>query len=508
MEANTSTSTLYPLQHLAVEPFPHQKEGIQWMLENEKLHGRGGILADDMGLGKSFQTLATIVNNPGGTTLIVLPLSLVAQWKYEIETKLTKALKVTVYHGTDRKQISLRRFDIVLTTYACLAREYQPPVNGASSATSAIRFHPYAGKGRKLGKKSSIKKSKKSNNNNEKETFPLMDFQWERVVLDECQNIKNGRSITALAAQKLQSRFRWCLSGTPIQNRPSEFMSLFRFVMGRNTNSVGRALAEMDSMILRRKKEDVLSLPDKDIQQTVCSMNPDEKKVYDTFEDDTKEKVYDIMHGGRSMMDTMQNILVLLLRMRQISNHPRLVFPESNIKVSSKQLKILKIIRRIHLQNPNEKIVVFSSFVEMLHIMEKTFQTLKWNYGVFDGSMNMKKRDAVLAKFRDDPSTNILLMSIKAGNVGLNLTHANTVIITEPWWNPFIDDQAMDRVHRIGQEKSVTIHKMIVEGTIEERILRIQEKKKLMFAQIFESGRVQKDGVRLSREEIEYLFDL
>lgn len=478
------------------------------MLECEK-NGHGGILADDMGLGKSFQTLATIVNNSGGTTLIVVPLSVMAQWKHEVATKLTKPLKVGIYHGAGRRSVELARFDIVLTTYACLAREYHAPeidetndarenakdTRAPSSNTDTCRFHPYV-------KSRLVTKRKKGI------SFPLMNFFWKRVVLDECQNIKNGRTVTALAAHDLKARYRWCLSGTPVQNRSGEFMSLYRFVMGKSTNSVHRALGEMAPMILRRKKEDVLTLPDKDIRNTCCTMNGEEKRVYNTFEEETKEKVYDLMHGKESMMEKMQNILVLLLRMRQISNHPRLVFPNSNIRVSSKQLKILKIIRRIHQTSPQEKIVVFSSFVEMLRLLERTLQTLKWNYVVFEGSMNVKKRDFALSKFRDDGGTNILLMSTKAGNVGLNLTHARTVILTEPWWNPFVDEQAMDRVHRIGQNFTVTIHKMIVQGTIEERILMIQEKKKIMFSQLFDNGRMGRQDSRLSREEINYLFDL
>lgn len=482
------------------------------MLRCEKIYRSGGILADDMGLGKSFQTLATIVNNPlsedsMGTTLIVVPLSLIGQWKQEVAEKLTIPLRVGVYHGPERKNLVFSDYDIVLTTYACLSKEYdeveaveKERQRDIQFQAAMLRYQPYNVPplvGAAKGKKERPPKSQPD---------PLMSFEWYRIVLDECQNIKNGSCQTALAAHQLKGKFRWCLSGTPIQNRTSEFMSLYRFVKGHSTNSVSRAMEDLDHLILRRTKEEVLKLPERKVIQQEVVMKENEKTIYENYEDISKEKVYDMMNGGRGMMKEMANILVEMLRLRQMSDHPKLAMEgECSIRYSSKQQKIMRIIRDA--RATNEKIVVFSSFVEMLRLIEEGMKGLSWDYALFYGGMNSKQREAALKKFKTADSCNVLLMSTKAGNVGLNLTVATKVIITEPWWNPFIDEQAMDRVHRIGQTRKVAIHQMVVKGTIEERIVALQQKKRCMFESVF-GGRSTKGCARLSREDIQFLFRL
>lgn len=483
------------------------------MLNLEKVHHCGGILADDMGLGKTFQTLALIVNHPQwedasdthrpesarkfGTTLIVMPLSLIPQWKNEITSKISTPLKVGVYHGTDRKKMVFSEYDIVLTTYACLAKDLFAYIEAQQQQqpTAQNRFHPYGSAG------SAGKKGK-----GEKQGANLLDFNWYRAILDECQQIKNIKCVTAKAAHEVKARYRWCLSGTPVQNKRREFMSLYRFVMGRVTNSVTRAIEDMEGYILRRTKDAVLQLPEKEIDCSTTLMSDEEKNIYKSFEEESSEKVYDLLHGG-SMMKSMHNILLILLRMRQFSDHPRLVSPDCSIRYSSKQQKIMRILRDVR-QNVDGKVVVFSTFVEMLRLLESNLIKLGWKYSFFHGGMNGGQREKALECFNTDPDCNILLMSTKAGSVGLNLTTAKTVILTEPWWNPFVDEQAMDRVHRIGQDSAVKVHQLIMKDTIEERILTLQKNKKRMFAEIFDKYGGTSGNTGLSRTDIEYLFKL
>ena len=492
------------IENIKVEPFPHQINGIKWMTKQETIYWRGGILADDMGLGKSFQTLATIVNCAiPGTTLIVMPLSLISQWQKEIVEKLSIPLKVAVYHGSGRGNVAFGDYDIVLTTYGTLSRDFDQ--NGMKKKGEGRRrkgrFNPYIRPEPKHTPHSS----------SELDHGPLLRYNWLRVVLDECQQIKNGGSVVANAAHALNARFRWLLSGTPIQNKREEFMSMYRFVQGKSTNSVKHALEELLPQILRRTKDEVLTLPTKKIVRQSNILVDQERAIYDKYEEVTKAEAYDIIHSGKNRMKQSAELLILLLRMRQIADHPRLVLPDCPVEFSSKQKKIMRILRSLRRRgiekNRTEKIVVFSTFVEMLKKLKESLDALGWNYTTFVGSMSMKERQASLDRFNTDETCNILLMSTKAGNVGLNLTCASTVILSEPWWNPFVDEQAMDRVHRIGQKRKTVIYQMVSKGTIEERILYIQQKKKEMFAEFFDNGTVS-GRTGLGVEDMKYLFKI
>jgi SNF2 family DNA or RNA helicase len=470
------------LKHLAVQPYPHQIKGIQWMIQSEQTSWRkGGILADDMGLGKSFQTIATIVNSyfQEGTTLIVVPLALLQQWKQEISNKVTCSIRIGVYHGNTREKMQFQDYDVVITTYACLQREQ------STKATKATKT-PYQRPG--IGR--------------------LIQFQWLRVVLDECQNIKNKKSAVAVAAISLVSKFKWALSGTPIQNSLKELDTLKLFLFGNLASRVH------SGFILRRLKENVLDLPKKTEHTIYVQFSAKETEIYNQFFSEAQDEIQEILAERKAGF--MSSIFVVLMRMRQLADDYRLVVqsPHVDLRKGSKVQQILNVIRMAVLNK--EKIVVFSHFVAMLEIIQKECSEQQIPLELFHGSMTQTQRNHALVQFQTQ-DTNVLLMSTKAGNVGLNLVQATHVVITEPWWNPFVDDQAMDRVFRIGQQKPVHIHKFVAFNSIEHKIIQLQQQKRSIFARIF--GNDQKNqyipqgstgtgGVRFGVKDIAFLFQL
>ena len=476
--------------------FPHQINGVKWMINCERTYC-AGLLADDMGLGKSYQCLSLMAHQQPSpsddrrTTLIVLPLSLIQQWKNEITSKINLPWKVAVYHGDSRKSTEFSAYDVIITTYQCLAKDHPKIPKGCRRV---VRFTPYA---------------RRSNIPDLSDEYgPLLKHKWYRVVLDESQNIKNGACLTAVAARALDATYRWCLSGTPIQNSYDEVHSITSFLF----KQIDTRHTDVDDLLhkvtLRRLKENVMKdLPTKTIKDIQLTMTEEEKYIYNTFEEKAQDEISEIISKGNLRDGGMASILTLLLRWRQICDHPNL-FLNTTLKYSSKQQKVLRLLRQIMESKPGEKVVIFSHFVEMISMYEAPLKLLGWNYVTFIGSMNSKQREAALSTFKEDANVRIILMSTKAGNVGLNLVNANHVILTEPWWNPFVDDQAVDRVHRIGQEKAVRIYKLVIKGTIEERILDIQAHKRNMFAQVF-GGEVTKGGqAGLSMSDIMYLANM
>ena len=428
----------------------------------EETYGRGGgILADDMGLGKTLQSLALIVNSMHeGTTLIVMPLSLLHQWRREIEEKINLPLKVEVYHGSKRNNnIKPREFDIVLTTYGCVMEEFKKKTKGKKSI--------------------------------------MMEYKWLRIILDECQWIKNQRTKTAEAVMKLKARFRWCLSGTPIQNYQTELSGLFQFI--QQSSNVLQLMPNWDYLrgyILRRTKEQVLDLPEKKIIKEIVKFSKHEKNHYRDVPDWVETQLPNIRSDKAYY-------LLLCLRLRQCADDPQICNPDWRTGQSSKQAEIIEILQDIKRENSTTKTVLFSTFVPMLKEMAEIFKKHEWEYELFDGSLKMDERDKALKRFEHDKNCNLLLMSTKAGNVGLNLTCATRVILIEPWWNPFVENQAMDRVHRIGQREPVTIYRIIMKRSIEEGILHIQEQKKKMFKDTF--GGIGGCPVKLTLKDMQYM---
>jgi superfamily II DNA or RNA helicase len=431
---------------------PYQKLGLAWLQFLQAL-GAGGILADDMGLGKTITTLAFLLRRKEleGTapTLVVCPTSVATNWVREA-ARFTPDLRVTLLHGPARARSAaeIADSDVVITTYALLRRDID--------ALAAI---------------------------------PL-----RCAVLDEAQNIKNADSATARAARRLDATMRLALSGTPIENRLRELWSLATFanpgVLGTSAafekrferpiasdraSPLGDELrAIIRPFLLRRTKDEVLKeLPPKTEVDRIVTLRPSDRRMYDALAHTLRTSVArDIeKRDGLSGLD----VFTALTRLRQMACDPRLVDPrlEHAQMMSAKREAFLELVRELVAEG--RRALVFSQFVELLTLWRRDLHTEGIAYEYLDGSTT--KRDDVVARFQEG-SAPLFLISLKAGGQGLNLTAADTVILCDPWWNPAVEDQATDRAYRIGQDKPVTVVRLVAQGTIEEKILSLKAKKR------------------------------
>jgi superfamily II DNA or RNA helicase len=423
---------------------PYQAEGLNWLFKMTNL-SFGVCLADEMGLGKTIQILALLDlrTEKGKASLIVMPRSLVGNWKAEI-ARFVPTMKVLDYSGPKREmdEDHFRSWDLVLTTYGVLLREDQA----------------------------------------------LMNHAWQHVILDEAQAIKNNRSQTAQAAHRLNAEFRVALSGTPLENNSSELVSLFRFLnpsmLGPHTekslldgskdseafNQIARSLRPF---LLRRKKEDVvLDLPSKIINTLTCEMSDAQKKTYVEYLVYYKKRIAEqIAREGFGKSKLL--MIEALLRLRQICCHPALVKPEVKDAESAKLDILMEKLEEI--QGSSDKVLIFSQFTSFLRLIENRLVEQGIVYEYLDGQT--KDRTKRVKRFQEDPEIKVFLISLKAGGVGLNLTAARYAFIMDPWWNPAVEEQAMARAHRIGQDKQVIIYKVLVKDSIEEKILDLQMQK-------------------------------
>lgn len=432
----------------------YQQKGYGW-LYFLYTYGLNGILADDMGLGKTLQSLAMILKakqeHGSKPTLVIAPTSVVFNWEDEIR-KFTPDLKSVNFTGPDRHS-KMRYFnssDVILTSYALIIRDIDL----------------------------------------------LKKYHFRHIILDESQKIKNHQSLTASVAKKLRSDHRLALSGTPIENKLSELWSVFDYLMPgflydfedfkskyalpieehNNKEAQSRLKKQVYPFILRRLKENVVKdLPDKLEFVQYCDLTKAQRELYADTLDYTREEIFrQIERDG--FAKSQVSILTALLRLRQICCHPKLLknTPGSEMIESGKfeELKgmITEVIEQKH------RILLFSQFVEMLDLVK--------NWLIRDGikfeylTGQTKDRKEVVDRFNNDESIPIFLLSLKAGGTGLNLTGADYVIHYDPWWNPAVEDQATDRAHRIGQTKKVFVYRMITKGTVEEKIIKLQERKR------------------------------
>ncbi len=455
---------------------PYQKEGFDWLcfLQNYRF---GGCLADDMGLGKTVQALTVLLheaeNGAKEPSLIVTPTSVVFNWMNEIE-RFAPRLKVLNQTGGDRKRVGLKYddVDIVLTSYGTLRQD--------------ILF--------------------------------LKDIQFNYVILDESQNIKNPVSQTAKAAKVLKANHRLALTGTPVENNTMELWSLFSFLnpglLGGLTyfkEAFARPIEkEHDEktanllrktiypFILRRSKGKVATeLPPK-VENLLCSeMLPGHQQVYNKWRDFYRasllQRISDV-----GLNKSRMNVLEGLTRLRQIACHPALVEEGFNDRVSKFEL-LFDYLEEITAEG--HKVLVFSQFVRMLTLIREKLDG-HTPYAYLDG--RTRDRQACVRKFEQDDACKVFLISLKAGGTGLNLTAAGYVIHYDPWWNPAVEMQATDRSHRIGQDKHVFVYKMVSKGTVEEKILQLQERKrKLVSSLISTDAGLFKN---LGKDDIEELF--
>ncbi len=489
-------------QNFRGELRPYQHAGLNWLaFLNE--YGLNGCLADDMGLGKTIQALACLLrekemngasaknkkqktnrNGSGNleaqelagrrTSLIVAPLSVVFNWENECG-RFAPDLKLFTHHGLERARGAghFSEYDIVLTTYATMRND--------------VEF--------------------------------LKDFRFHYLILDESQNIKNPISQTAKAASLLQSNHRLVLTGTPVENNTMELWSQFSFLnpgmlgslhyfrsafsmpIERYGDEESAALLRkmIAPFLLRRTKEQVArELPPKSEQIFYCPMEGAQQKLYQQMRDHYRAEIMNLI-SDVGMDKSRFKVLQGLTKLRQIACHPALI--EEGQKIESGKFEaFMELLREIVAEK--HKVLVFSQFVRMLKIMAAQLKQEGYLFEMLTGQT--RDREACVERFQYDSSIKIFLISLKAGGLGLNLTAADYVILYDPWWNPAAERQAIDRAHRIGQDKSVFVYKMIAHETVEEKILELQKRKNALVSQIITTDA----GVfkHLSTEDIRGLF--
>ncbi|GAA5963246.1 hypothetical protein JCM3765_005774 [Sporobolomyces pararoseus] len=609
---------------------PFQLEGLNWMVKQEQGPFKGGFLCDEMGMGKTIQTISLILSDwepdhPKGSTLVLAPTVAIIQWKNEIE-KFTKGFKVLVFHGQNRisKAKELEKYDVVLTSYAVMESNFRRENKG------------FTRKG-KLMKEDSI----------------LHKVKWHRVILDEAHNIKDRQSNTAKAAFALRSHFRWCLSGTPLQNRVGELYSLIRFVgadpyafyyckrcdckslhwlctkgpcsecghsamqhtcywnhevlkpiqYGGATTGEGKLAFEKLGLLLQRlmlrrtkvERADDLGLPPRIVNVRRDYFTEEEEELYKSLFQDVKRKFNTYADEG-TVLNNYSNIFTLITRMRQMADHPDLVIksktaepvqhaaadvpqeiltcrlcldeaedavktacrhifcrecirqyletavefkPEcpachspltvdldqdavevddtgrqgflsrldpTKTRTSTKLEALLEELSKTRTEDHTLKTLIFSQFTTMLDIIARRLQLSGFKYVRIAGSMTPVARDNTIKHFNNDPECTVFLISLKAGGVALNLVEASRVILCSPWWNPATELQAMDRAHRLGQHRPIQVTRLIIENSIESRILELQKKKENLAASTL--GDDDKAMGRLSPEDLAFLFSL
>jgi DNA repair protein RAD16 len=604
---------------------PFQREGVNWLIKQEQGIYKGGILADEMGMGKTIQTVALfLLDKPdAGPCLVVAPTVALIQWRNEIQQHAGDRLTVHIYHGQNRTSDSthLESFNVILTTYAVLESVYRKQQSGFRRKNGIV-----------------------------KEKSILHDIEFNRIVLDEAHNIKDRQSNTARAVFSLKARYRLCLSGTPLQNRIGEIYSLIRFlkiepfcqyfcskcdcashvwqfayngsrcdacnhVVMQHVNFFNHSLLKhiqrygsageggiamknmrnlLGQIMLRRTKlerADDLGLPPRIVEIRRDYFNEEEKDLYASIYSDSNRKFNTFVNQG-VVLNNYANIFTLITRMRQIADHPDLVLrrhvpseeasnllvcnlcddeaedaiqsrchhtfcrlcikeycegwtgAESDLEcpvchvtltidltapameIDEAAFKKGSIVNRINMtggwrsstkieglveelyklrsDRQTIKSIVFSQFTSMLDLVEwrlrrAGFQTVK-----LQGSMSPVQRDSIIRHFMETPSVEIFLVSLKAGGVALNLCEASQVFILDPWWNPSVEWQSGDRVHRIGQYRPVKITRMVIEDSIESRIIELQEKKANMIQATIGSDDAAMN--RLTEADMQFLF--
>lgn len=474
-------SDIEPPQGFRLDLRPYQREGLAW-LQFLRANDLSGILADDMGLGKTAQTLAhLLLEKEAGRldkpALVILPTSLIFNWKNEA-ARFAPDLKVLSLHGPERKSrfAEIAEHDVVLTTYPLLWRDAED----------------------------------------------LMQHSYHLLILDEAQTVKNAQSQSAEAVRKMDARHRLCLTGTPLENHLGELWSQFDFLLpgflgtSKQFNRHWRTPIEKQGdvarrnllarrirpFILRRKKEDVATeLPPKTVIVRSVELEGAQRDLYETVRAAMDAKVRDeIARMGFARSQIV--ILDALLKLRQVCCDPRLVKSGSARKVPERAKLDLLMAMLPELVDEGRRILVFSQFTSMLALIEHALDKAGLPYVTLTGDTT--DRETPIRRFQDG-EVPIFLISLKAGGVGLNLTAADTVIHYDPWWNPAVENQATDRAHRLGQDKPVFVYKLIVSGSIEEKILALQERKAELAAGILSED--HQVDVKFGSDDLAALFE-
>lgn len=452
----------------------YQQEGLNWM-HVLRDHGFGGCLADDMGLGKTIQTLALLLTKPVDylqASLLVMPSSLIHNWIGEIR-RFAPSLRYLVHTGPDRHSGSglFNAFDLVLTTYGTLRNDIDW----------------------------------------------LKHYRFYYAILDESQFIKNPAALTTEAACALQADHRLVLTGTPVENSLTDLWSQMNFLNPGLLGSLSffqKEIASVDAgsalgdkglhlkklispFILRRLKQEVApELPELTRQIIWCEMDPMQRKAYEQEKSAARNVLLESIENQSFRQDQIR-ILAALIRLRQLANHPALTlenYSGESGKMQDVRMQMETLIDGKH------KVLIFSSFVQHLKLYEAECIRRNWKYSMLTGAT--RDRESAVARFRES-DTPVFLISLKAGGFGLNLSEADYVFMLDPWWNPAAEQQAVDRAHRIGQNKPVFAYNFISKDTVEEKIMALQEKKKQIAGAFVQTGNPLKD---LTDEESLWLF--
>jgi len=625
----------------SINLFPHQKQALAWLLWRETQHPPGGILADDMGLGKTLTMISLILKHreieaerrkngeskesewsermgdlvKSDTTLLICPASLIGQWEKEVENRVKSSqVRLLVYHGANRKcsARALARYDIVVTTYGTVQSEVKTVLGAAAEKETKKKMEDLKS-AEDLGTK--------------KTASELLNVAWERIILDEAHTIRNPKSLTSQAVCRLRGARRWCVTGTPIQNKEMDLYSLLRFLRcypfdeyqvwkrwidSKSAQSQERMNTLVRTLLLRRTKEQksnvtgnkLVDLPQKHKLEHKIQLSENEKMVYDkvfsfsqsalqNYMAKVREKEEEKLGGGGAGTYTFNynataaahkaggglglgegqlaqqgdvkahHLLVLLLRLRQICNHPGLI--QSMLDTETKQsegiedqdgedMDLISAMEDINLNkeksnvdktenildkaNPvfatdstsskinmvvdellklkekkknegiTEKAVIVSQWTSMLGIIKAHVMKLGIKVTEINGQVPVKSRGDIVEDFNKNPrGAQVMLLSLSAGGVGLNLVGANHLFLLDMHWNPQQEAQACDRVYRVGQTREVKIHRFVVEGSVEERILQLQEKK-LDLANGVLTGAKRTGANKLSFDDLKMLFQV
>jgi superfamily II DNA or RNA helicase len=450
----------------------YQKHGFQWM-KTLGYYGFGGILADDMGLGKTLQSISYIVAErersdfKANPVLIVCPASLVYNWRNEF-AKFAPQLKVAVIEGSKAaREMMLEEAasaDVLVTSYPLLRRDLDA----------------------------------------------YTDKTFHALFLDEAQAIKNNATQTAQAVKALPAAQRFALTGTPVENRLEELWSIFDAVFpelfaGRRAFSdlqADQVARKVRPFLLRRLKKDVLTeLPDKIETLQTSALLDEQKKLYMAYLMKLKQETSELLQEDGFQKSRMK-ILAGLTRLRQLCCHPSL-FLEDYKGESGKFEQLLQLVEEC--LNSGKRMLIFSQFTQMLGIMREEFARRQWSHYYLDGNTKARERVELCQSFNEGKA-DIFLISLKAGGTGLNLTGADTVILYDLWWNPAVEQQAADRAHRIGQKNVVQVIRLITEGTIEEKMHELQQRKKDLIDSVVQPG--EEALTSLTEEDIRELLTL
>ncbi len=435
----------------------YQRLGAAWLWHLYR-HGLGGILADEMGLGKTLQALAVLAalkDTSPGVSLVVCPATLVENWRREA-ARFTPQLRVFTHHADNRiaRATDFAGYDLVVTSYGTLARD--------------------------------------------RELFGEIEFAC--LIADEAQHLKNRRTQNAQTLRSLRGRGRFLLTGTPLENSLDDLRSLFEVLMPGYIEKVPSGLrgderqwyderlrAKTATYILRRTKTVVApELPPKIEQILYCELSSTQSAIYRRVQEESERALIDLEASGASENSIRLATLTQLLRLRQVCCDPRLL-PNASPKIDSAKLDAFRELLAEAVDD-GHRLLVFSQFTSLLALLRTELEAQEMSFCYLDGSMPQRARQAEVDHFNNATDIPVFLISLKAGGTGLNLTSADTVVHFDPWWNPAVEAQATDRAHRIGQSRVVTSYKLICTGTVEEKVLQLQESKRALLADVFEAS--------------------